>query len=219
MTARELLDQADGVNTLDRKRDLIATAHVEAILELAEQQRAGNLIAQAIPPYAMLDVWMALYGTSHPDFDEFYAEHGYAETWARLMHAIRHPQPTEVEQQSLTAAHIAEAIRRHCTPSSEAYEQGGDRLIAAVADWIEHPPAWVNAPWSESGHPQPTEREPSDTQRLVHEVNMMLSSVASHGPRALTDTDDPEYTARLLGRLRTALLAAARVADQEGEGR
>lgn len=42
-----------------------------------------------IPLYGMLDVWMALYGTSHPDFDVFYAEHGYAETWACILAAVR----------------------------------------------------------------------------------------------------------------------------------
>lgn len=48
--------------------------------------------------------------------------------------------------------------------------------------------------------------EPSDPpQRLVHEVNMLLSSVASHGPAALTDTSDRMYTAGLLRRLRDAL--------------
>ena len=43
-----------------------------------------NRRQKEIPLYAMLDVWMGLYGTSHPEFDEFYAEHGYAETWAYL---------------------------------------------------------------------------------------------------------------------------------------
>lgn len=55
------------------------------------------LSEQRIPLYAMLDVWMALYGTSHPEFDEFYAKHGYAETWARLLAAVRTSQPVQVE--------------------------------------------------------------------------------------------------------------------------
>lgn len=38
---------------------------------------------------------------------------------------------------------IAEQVRRHCTPSSEAYTRGGDFMIRAVADWIENPPGWV----------------------------------------------------------------------------
>lgn len=41
---------------------------------------------------------------------------------------------------------IAEQVRRHCTPSPEAYAAGGDTLIAAVADWIENPPEWIAAP-------------------------------------------------------------------------
>lgn len=38
---------------------------------------------------------------------------------------------------------VAEQVRRHCTPSSEAYKAGGDVLIAEVADWIEDTPEWV----------------------------------------------------------------------------
>lgn len=37
---------------------------------------------------------------------------------------------------------IADQVRRNCSPSHEAYQKGGDALIYAVADWIEHPPAW-----------------------------------------------------------------------------
>lgn len=46
-----------------------------------------------------------------------------------------------------TAADIVAKIRAHCTPSAEAYRLGGDRLIAAVADWVESPPEWVDASW------------------------------------------------------------------------
>ncbi|MFE4469542.1 hypothetical protein ACFRFH_12075 [Leifsonia sp. NPDC056824] len=44
---------------------------------------------------------------------------------------------------STVRAAIAEQIRNHCTPSQEAYQKGGDSLIAAVADWVENPPDWV----------------------------------------------------------------------------
>ena len=37
---------------------------------------------------------------------------------------------------------IADQVRRNCTPSTEAYQAGGDKLIYAVADWIENPPEW-----------------------------------------------------------------------------
>ncbi|WP_405375910.1 MULTISPECIES: hypothetical protein [unclassified Microbacterium] len=47
-----------------------------------------------------------------------------------------------------------------------------------------------------------------DAKRLIFEVRMMLSSVASHGPHALTTTNDPMYTANLLRRLSNALEAA-----------
>lgn len=52
--------------------------------------------------------------------------------------------------------------------------------------------------------PESTERDEltDSSARLIHEVNMLLSSVASHGPAALTDTHDPQYTTRLLRRLR-----------------
>lgn len=50
--------------------------------------------------------------------------------------------------------------------------------------------------------------EDNSTKRLAYEVKMMLSSVASHGPAALTTTSDPMYTARLLARLRDALEAS-----------
>ncbi|MHC9046792.1 hypothetical protein ACYX8G_19580 [Microbacterium saperdae] len=38
---------------------------------------------------------------------------------------------------------IADQVRRHCTPPAAAYAKGGDTLVAAVADWIENPEAWV----------------------------------------------------------------------------
>jgi hypothetical protein len=53
-----------------------------------------------------------------------------------------------------TARDIVDKIRRHCTPSVEAYAQGGDHLIGAVADWIESPPEWVNASWVEQENNQ-----------------------------------------------------------------
>ena len=48
----------------------------------------------------------------------------------------------------IIAAQIVKRVRENCTPSAEAYAKGGDFLIAAVADWIESPPEWVNAPWA-----------------------------------------------------------------------
>lgn len=53
-----------------------------------------------------------------------------------------------------TVTEIVAGIRQSCTPSWEAYSKGGDFLVFAVADWIEHPPAWVNAPWVKIG-PKP----------------------------------------------------------------
>lgn len=51
------------------------------------------------------------------------------------------PGTASIEQNWRTE--IAAQVRRHCTPSSHAYAKGGDVLIAAVADWIENPPAWL----------------------------------------------------------------------------
>ena len=48
-----------------------------------------------------------------------------------------------------TVESIVATVRANCTPSSEAYEKGGDFLISAVADWIENPPEWVHATWAE----------------------------------------------------------------------
>ena len=57
----------------------------EALTNLIEHEYSRH----TIPLYGMLDLWMALYGTSHPQFDEFYEKHSYAETWARLLAEVR----------------------------------------------------------------------------------------------------------------------------------
>lgn len=61
----------------------------EALTNLIEHEYSRH----TIPLYGMLDLWMALYGTSHPRFDEFYEKHGYAETWARLLDEVRSRAP------------------------------------------------------------------------------------------------------------------------------
>lgn len=53
--------------------------------------------------------------------------------WNVDMHRVPHRE----------RAVVAELIRRHCTPDAEAYRLGGDTLVLAVADWVEHPPPWV----------------------------------------------------------------------------
>jgi hypothetical protein len=47
-----------------------------------------------------------------------------------------------------TAADIVTRVRQNCTPSSDAYDRGGDYIVRAVADWIEAPPEWVKASWA-----------------------------------------------------------------------
>lgn len=66
-----------------------------------------------IPRYAMLDIWMALYGSERSEeFEAFADEHGFAETWARLCAEVR----------GLTA------------PPSE------DEIEAGLKAWFEHVP-------------------------------------------------------------------------------
>jgi hypothetical protein len=61
--------------------------------------------------------------------------------WDLLPQIITVITPDEI------AATIAAKVRANCTPPSEAHDRGGDFLISAVADWIENPPEWVDAPW------------------------------------------------------------------------
>lgn len=49
------------------------------------------------------------------------------------------------------AATIADRVRRNCTPSVEALSADDYHLIYAVADWIENPPEWIDAPWAGRG--------------------------------------------------------------------
>ena len=51
--------------------------------------------------------------------------------------------PYELAAQIL--ALLAGEVRRHCTPSPEAYRAGGDQLIGAVADWLAPVPRAVGA--------------------------------------------------------------------------
>lgn len=104
-----------------------------------------------IPLYGMLDVWTALYGTSHPEFDEFYAEHGYAETWARILAAVREHRPV----QGATTA--AREFLKDVLAESDADEAGGG------AGWdVEVDARTVLELLDEVPEPQ---REPSDALR------------------------------------------------------
>jgi len=60
---------------------------------------------------------------------------------------VSYPHPTpepdvEVVERAFRAE-MASKIRAHCTPSTEAYERGGDYIVSEVADWVENPPEWV----------------------------------------------------------------------------
>ena len=60
---------------------------------------------------------------------------------ARVLALLPGPSVEQVRRE--TRRDIAHQVRAHCTPSIEAYERGGDILIAAVADWIASPPPWA----------------------------------------------------------------------------
>ena len=99
------------------------------------------------------------------------------------------------------------AILNALYDSREAFTGVGAEVgTDETAILVDHVPDIVLAlGFRRSEVPEP-QGEPSDApKRLVHEVNMLLGSVASHGPAALTDTSDRMYTAGLLRRLRDAL--------------
>jgi hypothetical protein len=84
------------------------------------------------------------------------------------------------EQQEMTMATseqrraIAETVRRNCTPSSEAYAAGGDRLIYAVADWIENPPEWVQ--WQRAEPAIATAEQQEAVRRAVWETTPYIDN-------------------------------------------
>ncbi|WOF23824.1 hypothetical protein N8K70_03850 [Microbacterium betulae] len=87
-----------------------------------------------IPRYAMLEVWMALYGhVTSGAFDTFYDAHGYADTWATLCSAIRvragEPSPVQVTE---------EMVERGITGylEAEAGEEG------ELVDWLGTGSSW-----------------------------------------------------------------------------
>lgn len=99
----------------------------EAMTRLIDREYA----AHKIPAYAMLDVWQALYGTSHPEFDEFYAKHGYAETWARLLAAVCTSQPVQVE----VTEELLDSITNHtCVVESDPKYQ---EVASCQCGWSE----------------------------------------------------------------------------------
>lgn len=90
---------------------------------LLAEVRGLRAEAQRIPLYAMLDIWQALYGTSRPEFDEFYAEYGYAETWARLLAEVR-----------ALSSHPDEETNIRATVWQEGWERGFRDTQAAGRD-------------------------------------------------------------------------------------
>lgn len=66
--------------------DLYRELHdlVSAVPDVEPGEHGGT-----IPLYGVLDLWSALHGTSHPEFEEFYEQHGYAEAWAGLLAMVR----------------------------------------------------------------------------------------------------------------------------------
>jgi len=87
---------------------------------------------QAAQDQAELATWQKIANEQEDQIEAYRAE------TASLIQAAQ-PVVVTAEQRAL----IASVVRRNCTPSGEAYAAGGDRLIYAVADWIENPPEWV----------------------------------------------------------------------------
>jgi len=74
----------------------------------------GETIADPIPRYAQLDVWMALYGADFSSaFEEWRDRHSFAEAWARLVGGVR-------ENASYKANHLA-ALPSVPTPTVEEW--------------------------------------------------------------------------------------------------
>lgn len=90
---------------------------------------------------------------------------------ADRLEVLSTPEPNDM------AKAIVQKIRAHCTPSSEAYEKGGDFLIYAVADWIENPPEWVHAPWVAAATPEPEPSEREAQIAVYPEVEAFLSNL------------------------------------------
>lgn len=160
----------------------------------------------SIPLYGMLDVWTALYGTSHPEFDTFYAEHGYAETWARILAAVRErrevPEPS-AEGYAEFEDWEQEMFRHQPVLSMADGSIAGcqclDRVFVKGEDWGTHLATIITS--RITAEPQ---GEPSDAQ--VEAAGALLYGI-SWG----TDIADPDL-------VRDALRAAG-VVGQGGEQR
>lgn len=132
----------------------------EALSRLIEREQHRH----RIPLYAMLDLWMALYQTSHPEFDEFYAEHGYAETWARLCAEVRARlssrvvvvAPSETRRyEPCVLGSDGECTRwshDHAAASQPVQVEVTNEMVERAADAIERT-------WAGGGHPNATRQE------------------------------------------------------------
>ena len=81
----------------------------------------------------------------------------------------------------------------------------------------------LGSEWAEQGHPQPTEGEPTDVQVLAalnahYRLRLAQSEAMLGDPEADGDARSlEEYSSKSVDRMRAALRAATRVADQGGE--
>lgn len=85
-----------------------------------------------IPRYAMLDIWMALYGSERSEeFEAFADEHGFAETWARLCAEVRGltAPPSEEEIEALRRIIARGSYSRF--PDDLPYADVAARIVAA----------------------------------------------------------------------------------------
>ena len=111
----------------------------EALATLIDHEYSRH----TIPLYGMLDVWMALYGTSHPGFDEFYDEHGYAEAWSRLMAEVRSQVAVPDAATEVLDAHRCDESAERAYKRTIRAEAERDAALSTVAKVRElHQPAW-----------------------------------------------------------------------------
>jgi hypothetical protein len=90
---------------------------------------------QTIPLYAMLDVWMALFGSDRSEeFEPWYEEGGYAEAWAEICGFVRVQHQTARDAEGLARAF-------HENYERLAPEYGYKTREASAVPWDEVPDA------------------------------------------------------------------------------
>lgn len=174
---------------------------IASLIEFARELRDGEYPLDAEPLAGHIDALIAEHERLAEELSEAHAhfaiqEGRIREPRAEIERLTAEGSPADDEREAL--AHLIADASAHPAfprPSTAAPFNADYRAADAVL---------------KGGFRRRQEPITEETKRLVYEVKMMLSSVASHGPAALTTTDDRMYTANLLARLRDALEAAER---------